>query len=425
MRILRLIVKNRRKRAGRALSAIRTRLRELQRAVGARDEFIATVAHELRNPIAPLTFQVRLALNKAEQFAAAGTPVSVEWIQTQLRGMERRLHRLLETLDRLLDVSRLSSGRIDLQAEPMDLAEAVREVIDAFDAELAVARCKVTLSVLGTATGTWDRLRVEQVCRNLLSNAIRFGAGRPIEVAVVADHDFRPASRFATTASALLPISSRRSSSDSSEVWSSGMVASAFGLWIVRNICVAMGGTVSVDSTLGDGGVFHRHASAPFGSTGVVRLIGATSSERKQHRSERHPTGIEGLDRILDGGFLVAGVYIVQGPPGAGKTILANQTCFNHAAAGGRAVYVTLLAESHSRMFAHLRRMAFFDESVIPGPRLLHRRLQRARSGRSGRPRHPDSWRHSEAQNDAAGCRRAHLRTGILTDRSGVQAFPA
>jgi circadian clock protein KaiC len=82
--------------------------------------------------------------------------------------------------------------------------------------------------------------------------------------------------------------------------------------------------------------------------------------------SERRPTGIEGLDRILEGGLLVSGVYIVQGPPGAGKTILANQACFNHAAAGGRAVYVTLLAEAHSRMFAHLRRMAFFNEAAIP-----------------------------------------------------------
>ena len=81
---------------------------------------------------------------------------------------------------------------------------------------------------------------------------------------------------------------------------------------------------------------------------------------------ERRPTGIEGLDRILEGGFLAAGVYIVQGPPGAGKTILANQACFNHAAAGGHALYVTLLAESHSRLFAHLERMAFFDASAIP-----------------------------------------------------------
>jgi circadian clock protein KaiC len=87
----------------------------------------------------------------------------------------------------------------------------------------------------------------------------------------------------------------------------------------------------------------------------------------EQRRSpERRPTGIEGLDTILEGGLLASGVYIIQGPPGAGKTILANQTCFSHAAAGGRAVYVTLLAESHSRLFAHLSRMAFFDESAIP-----------------------------------------------------------
>jgi len=68
----------------------------------------------------------------------------------------------------------------------------------------------------------------------------------------------------------------------------------------------------------------------------------------------------------LEGGFIAAGVYIVQGPPGGGKTILANQMCFHHAANGRRVVYVTLLAESHARMFAHLRRMAFFDEAAIP-----------------------------------------------------------
>ena len=80
----------------------------------------------------------------------------------------------------------------------------------------------------------------------------------------------------------------------------------------------------------------------------------------------RRPTGIAGLDCILEGGLLEAGVYIIQGPPGAGKTILANQACFHHASEGGRAVYITLLAESHSRMFGHLRRMDFFDESKIP-----------------------------------------------------------
>jgi circadian clock protein KaiC len=80
----------------------------------------------------------------------------------------------------------------------------------------------------------------------------------------------------------------------------------------------------------------------------------------------RFPTGIDGLDMILRGGFLRGGVYIIQGTPGAGKTILANEMCFRHVSGGGRVVYVTLLAESHGRMLQHLAPMSFFDESVIP-----------------------------------------------------------
>jgi signal transduction histidine kinase len=237
------------------LSAIRARLRELQQAVGARDEFIATVAHELRNPIAPLTFQVRLALNKTEQLAAAGRPVSIDWVQTQLRGVEQRLHRVLETLDRLLDVSRLSTGRIDLQPEPMNLAEVVREVIDAFDAELAVARCQLTLTERGDATGTWDRLRVEQVCRNLLSNAIRFGAGHPIEVVVDADREWASVV-VRDHGIGIAPDQQTRIFERFERGVEQRSGGFGIGLWIVRNICVAMGGTVSVESTLGEGAGF-------------------------------------------------------------------------------------------------------------------------------------------------------------------------
>ncbi|HEU5017513.1 MAG TPA: ATPase domain-containing protein [Pseudolabrys sp.] len=86
----------------------------------------------------------------------------------------------------------------------------------------------------------------------------------------------------------------------------------------------------------------------------------------KQTDLERVPTGIAGLDRILRGGFLKGGVYIVQGTPGAGKTILANQVCFRHVAAGGHAVFITLLSESHARMLQHLRPMSFYDEAAIP-----------------------------------------------------------
>ncbi len=79
----------------------------------------------------------------------------------------------------------------------------------------------------------------------------------------------------------------------------------------------------------------------------------------------RTPTGVPGLDIVLNGGFVEGGVYIVQGDPGSGKTILANQICYRHVAAGGRVLYVTLLAESHTRLLQQLKTLTFFDEGVV------------------------------------------------------------
>ncbi|WP_245239853.1 RAD55 family ATPase [Methylobacterium variabile] len=93
---------------------------------------------------------------------------------------------------------------------------------------------------------------------------------------------------------------------------------------------------------------------------------------------ERVPTGIAGLDDILGGGLFRGGVYIVQGTPGSGKTIFGNQACYTHAGAPpahsthagaspeNRALYVTLLAESHSRMLGHIAPLGFFEAGLIP-----------------------------------------------------------
>jgi circadian clock protein KaiC len=81
---------------------------------------------------------------------------------------------------------------------------------------------------------------------------------------------------------------------------------------------------------------------------------------------ERVSTGLSGLDTILGGGVMLGGIYVIQGAPGAGKTILTNQMCFHHVAAGGRALFVTLLAENHARMMSNLRGLSFFDATRIP-----------------------------------------------------------
>jgi len=89
---------------------------------------------------------------------------------------------------------------------------------------------------------------------------------------------------------------------------------------------------------------------------------------REIHRPQalaRVESGISGLDTLLSGGFLKGGTYLIMGPPGAGKTVLGNQLCFHHVASGARAIYVTLLAETHARMLAHIQSMQFFTPDPI------------------------------------------------------------
>ncbi|MER0238865.1 ATPase domain-containing protein [Fulvimarina sp. MAC8] len=81
---------------------------------------------------------------------------------------------------------------------------------------------------------------------------------------------------------------------------------------------------------------------------------------------ERLDTGITGLNRILGGGLIRGSAYIVQGPPGAGKTVMANQICHQQAKNGENALYLTLLAENFGRMFANMQGFSFFDPEQVP-----------------------------------------------------------
>jgi circadian clock protein KaiC len=88
-------------------------------------------------------------------------------------------------------------------------------------------------------------------------------------------------------------------------------------------------------------------------------------TSKDPHQLIRVPSGVKGLDDILGGGFFGGGLYIIEGPPGVGKTILGNQICFNHASAGGKVLYVTLIAETVARMLLNINSLTFFSEGEI------------------------------------------------------------
>jgi circadian clock protein KaiC len=88
-------------------------------------------------------------------------------------------------------------------------------------------------------------------------------------------------------------------------------------------------------------------------------------SSKDSNQLKRVLSGVKGLDEILRGGFFAGGLYIIEGAPGVGKTILGNQICFNQAAAGNKILYVTLIAETVGRMLLNIKGLSFVDDSVI------------------------------------------------------------
>jgi signal transduction histidine kinase len=236
------------------VQALQRRIEELEAAIRIRDEFLSVVGHELRNPVAPVLLDVHRLLTLAGK--AEGGTVAVEVLRPRLLAFETRLRRFVDTLNRILDVSRIGAGHIDLTIELVDLAEVVREVAAGFTRELAAARSELRLQAEGPVIGSWDRLRLEQICSNLVSNAIRYAAGEPIDVALAADEQ-QAVLTVRDHGPGISEHDQRRIFERFERGTSSARVGGfGVGLWIVKNLCTALGGDVSVKSEVGRGAAF-------------------------------------------------------------------------------------------------------------------------------------------------------------------------
>lgn len=154
-------------------------LAEALESVRVRDEFLAVAAHELRTPLTSLFLHVQLM----ERALAAGE-FDVSSTLRGIRSADTQARRLAHLVDRLLDVTRLASNRMTMHFDEFDLVQATRGVIASMADELRRARCAIEITAPAPVIGCWDRVRIEQVLTDLLSNAMKFGEGRPIEVRV-------------------------------------------------------------------------------------------------------------------------------------------------------------------------------------------------------------------------------------------------
>jgi signal transduction histidine kinase len=226
------------------------RITALEEAVRARDALISIAAHELRNPLTPIALLV-----DALRAQARGLPEASE-LALGLDRLERAITAYLRRTTDILRVSRLSSGKFSAALSEFDLSAVVREVVDnlAFGAERVGS--SLVLSVPAGITGTLDRLGFEEIVENLVTNAIKYGAGKPIAVSLVRDG---PAARLRVRDHGI-----GISPADQARVFAQFERAVAqspsggfgIGLWLVGRLVEAMGGTISVESRIGEGSSF-------------------------------------------------------------------------------------------------------------------------------------------------------------------------
>jgi len=225
---------------------------ERTRAVDVRDEFLAIASHELRTPLTALLLYIQTELRVLRRIGSAEQNDAINRLETTQR-MALRLDKLISEL---LEVSRIIWGRLQPEREDVDLAALVQDSLARQQQQLQQARCSVHLEVEGPVRGQWDRGRLDRVIDNLIGNAAKYGAGKPIEVRLdgrkenvlleVRDHGIGidPADQARIFERFERAVSRRQYG------------GFGLGLWISRKIVEAHGGSISLMSRPGAGCTF-------------------------------------------------------------------------------------------------------------------------------------------------------------------------
>jgi signal transduction histidine kinase len=223
---------------------------ERRHALALRDSLLSVASHELRTPLSALQLRAQILTR-----GMVHRDVPAERLEDDARAIERHVKRLCGLVDDLLDISRIMAGRLRLQIEPVELNGLLGEVVERLAPD---ERGRVRLDATGPSiVGQWDRGRVDQVVTNLLSNAIKYGAEAPVEVSLgrdggrariaIRDHGIGIAAEDQER------IFGRFERTQESTKNAGGF---GLGLWIVRQIVDAAGGSVHVKSELGKGSTF-------------------------------------------------------------------------------------------------------------------------------------------------------------------------
>ncbi len=221
----------------------------LKAAIRLRDDFLAVAGHELRSPLTALQLQItslKALIDKGE----------TERARARLERAAVQVTRMANLIDEMLDVSRLSAGRFTLNKEECDLAVVVRDVVERASDTIARNETQVRIIADAPVPGTWDRMRIDQVAGNLLSNALKYGRRRPVEI-VAGQIGDRARLVVRDQGIGISPEDQQRIFERFERAEPARNLGGlGLGLWIVRQVVEAHGGAIRVESEPDRGSTF-------------------------------------------------------------------------------------------------------------------------------------------------------------------------
>jgi len=229
----------------RLLDAERAARSEAELAVRVRDDFLSLAAHELRTPVTALQLAIQ-ALSRSDQVP----------LRRYLGTIERQVARLNLLVDQILYVARIGGGELPLARSEIDLSEVARKAVAQLEDPLRASGSQLAIEAPEPVIGNWDGARLEQVVTNLVANAIRFGAGSPIEV-IVRPHGDAAQLAVRDHGIGISPADQQRIFGRFERAVSSTHYGGlGLGLYIVQRIVERLGGSVTCESALNEGSTF-------------------------------------------------------------------------------------------------------------------------------------------------------------------------
>ena len=228
---------------------------EARTAVQTRDNFLAIASHELRTPLSALTVLTSSLVRAANHDRLA--KLGPEGLKERMLKAERQTGQLARLVDRLLDVSRLSTRDLRLERAQTDLTEVARDVIARYEDMAAESGSRIELKVSGPTVGFWDHSRMDQVVTNLVGNAVKYGAGAPIVVSINTGGSGYVRLTVRDEGPGIPPEHQEQIFGQFERgAAPENLPGMGLGLWLVRRIVTAHGGTVTLDSRPGAGATF-------------------------------------------------------------------------------------------------------------------------------------------------------------------------